>query len=183
MLLLTKQNNFFKIKEEKIYYLQERTKCGFGYGYCYYFDLFSREILENPLLSTSVLCIGYEHKITTKTIKEKNFGNKITHDLALNLFYSDIARVESFLLREIKKDLPENIFSALVFLVFDIGEKTFSGSKLKFLLCDSGISFEKNLDNIISELDKFVYWKGEKRKLFLERREIEKKIIKEEMKL
>lgn len=81
--------------------------------------------------SVGVWTIGIGHTASAGGINPKNYiGKKLTIKQIMDLFAEDLPKYESIITRNVKVDLKQNEFDALVHFVYNVGEPNFKKSKL-----------------------------------------------------
>lgn len=152
------------ISETCFFILQKTRKGIFHQGYYKFYDFIDRKPLNNPNEYITALCIGYDHKISLKEVKEKNIPNRMDSETAYYHLINDIKRCEVSILKNINWKLKQNYFDALVMLVFDIGDKTFLGSMFFKALKDCSSIFNNEDRNFTDLADYFIQYKSYKSK-------------------
>lgn len=170
------EENVFSISRECFSLLKKTRRGAISEGYYRFYDFIDRFPLNNPNEARTLLCIGYDHKLTQKKVKEDKIKNKMTENEAMKYFLEDIRNSEISILKNIPYKLDQHRFDALVMLVFDIGEKTFIGSTFFKSLIDS---LKKRDCDLISLGDFFLLfktYKGEYSTILYSRRSLEREI-------
>jgi GH24 family phage-related lysozyme (muramidase) len=84
--------------------------------------------------SAGKLTIGYGHLLTSKEISSSQFKNGITEQQALDLLAHDLEQAEKSIDANVKVNLNQNQFDALVDFTFQFGSYAFKHSTLLKLL-------------------------------------------------